>query len=109
MKHLIVTEQNKGAEFCLHLEDELEVRLEAVPGTGYSWIISGDDEGVLSQIGEPVFEKSGEPVLGGAEQQVFSFRALSTGVRRLQWLYRRPWEKPETSIKPFYITVIVEK
>jgi predicted secreted protein len=109
MKHLIVTDKDHGAEFSLHVGDELVVRLEAIPGTGYSWIISGDNEGVLSQISEPIFEKSGKPALGEVEQQVFSFRALSTGVRRLQWLYRRPWEKQETGTKSFFITVVVEK
>jgi predicted secreted protein len=109
MKRLTVTDQDHGAQYRLHVGDELVVRLEAIPGTGYSWMISGVDEGVLSQIGEPVFERSNKQVLGGVEQQVFSFRVLSSGVHRLELVYRRSWEKSGTGNKSFSITVIAEE
>ena len=109
MKRLIATERDHDAEFRLHVGDELTVRLKVIPGTGYSWKISGDDEEVLSLVGEPVFEKSGAQVLGGVEQQVFCFRVKSSGVRQLEFEYRRPWEKPGTAMKSFSITMITEE
>jgi predicted secreted protein len=109
MTRVIVTEQNSNAEFRLHMGDELIVRLDAIPGTGYAWIVLGEVEGVLSQIGEPVFEKSGERAMGAVEQQVFTFHIKSTGVHRLELEYRRPWEKPGTATKSFSITVIAEE
>ena len=41
MTHVIVTEQDSNAEFRLHMGDELIVRLDAIPGTGYAWIVLG--------------------------------------------------------------------
>ena len=109
MTRLIVTEQNNNAEFRLHVGDELIVRLEAIPGTGYSWIVLGDNDEVLSQIGESVFEKSDEQMVGGVEQQIFSFRVKSTGVRLLELEYRRSWEKHGEAIKSLSIRVITEE
>ncbi len=109
MARKIVTELNNDSEIPLHLGDELIVRLEAIPGTGYSWIVLGDVEGVLSQIGEPVFEQPVEPVMGEVEHQVFSFIVKSTGVHGLQLEYRRSWEKLGLAAKSFYIKVITEE
>lgn len=108
MTRLTITEQNNNGEFHLRVGDELIVRLEAIPGAGYSWIVSGNVEGVLSQSGQPVFEKSGKRVLGGVEQQVFTFQVSSPGAGVLKLEYRRPWEKPATAIKTFSIRVIAE-
>ncbi len=108
MKRLTVNEQDNGTEFRVQVGDEVTVRLEAVPGAGYSWMISEKDESALSQVGESAFERAEKPILGGAEQQVFSFRAVSSGVRRLEFVYRRPWEKPEARAKSFSITVVTE-
>jgi predicted secreted protein len=109
MKRIIVNDRDNNAEFRLHKGDELTVLLEVIPGTGYSWKISGDGEGVLSHIGEPVFEKTGAKLLGGVEQQVFCFRIESSGVRKLEFEYGRSWEKPGTAMKSFIITVIAEE
>jgi predicted secreted protein len=109
MKHLMVTDRDHDAEFHLRVGDELTVRLEAIPGTGYSWKISGNDEGVLSHVGEPIFERSDGQVLGGVEQQIFCFRVTSSGVSRLELEYGRPWDKPGTAMKSFSIKVIAEE
>jgi predicted secreted protein len=109
MKRLVVTERDQNAEFHLRLGDELTVRLEVIPGTGYSWKISENDEGVLSHLGEPIFERSDSQVLGGVEQQIFRFRVTSSGVRQLELKYGRPWEKPGKAIKSFSIRVIAEE
>ena len=109
MTSLIVSEQHNNTEHQLHVGDKLIVKLEAIPGTGYSWIVKGGVEGVLSQTGEPIFERSGERVMGGVEQQVFSFQVKSTGVAGLEMEYRRPWEKTGTASKSFSIRVIAKE
>jgi predicted secreted protein len=108
MSNLTVTEQNDGAEFHLHVGDALTVRLEGSPGTGYSWMRQGELEHGLSQVGDSVNEKSGQQALGAAEQQVFSFKAKSSGTCSLQFEYRRPWEKSGTAKKSFSIKVVTE-
>jgi predicted secreted protein len=109
MANLIVTEQHNNTQVRLHVGDRLTVRLEAIPGTGYSWIVKGEVGGVLNQTGEPAFERSGERVMGGVEQQVFSFQVKANGAAGLELEYRRPWEKSATASKSFSIRVIAEE
>jgi predicted secreted protein len=104
-----ITEQNNQTELHLHVGDKLIVRLESIPGTGFSWIVVGEAAGVLRQTGEPVFERSGERKMGGVEHQVFSFEVTSKGLLGLQMEYRRPWEKTGTANKSFSIRVMVEE
>lgn len=109
MKHITVTNRDHDTELHLQVGDELTVRLEAIPGTGYSWNISEGDEGMLSLIGDPVFERSGVQVLGGVEQQIFRFRATSPGTRRLEFEYRRPWDKVKTATKSYSIKLLIDE
>jgi predicted secreted protein len=103
-----ITKKNNNAELNVHVGDKLIVRLEAIPGAGFSWSVIGDVGGVLSQSGEPVFERSGERLMGGVEQQVFTFQVKSKGVLKLQLEYRRPWEKAGAANKSFSIRVKAE-
>jgi inhibitor of cysteine peptidase len=106
MQRVTVTERENNSDLRLQVGDELIVRLEANPGSGYSWSVVGEEGGVLNLAGEPTFEKSGERRLGGVEQQVFTFRAQSAGMRMLRLEYRRPWEKQAPAAKTFSIHVI---
>lgn len=110
MPSMTISEQDQGSELRVRVGDELTVRLSVIPGTGYSWNVSGEGRGVLVEIGEPTFEKtSGVRRLGAPEQQVFRFRAGSAGVRQLQLEYRRPWDKSATAAKMFSITVVSQQ
>ena len=103
-----ITELNNNAELHLHVGDKLTVRLESIPGTGFSWMVVGEAAGVLRQTGEPVFERSGERKMGGVEHQVFSFDVTSNGLLGLHLEYRRPWEKSGAANKSFSIRVMAE-
>ena len=108
MTRSIVTEDHDRAELHLHVGDELVIRLEAIPGTGYSWVVSGPGGGILQQVGEPRFEKADQKTMGGAEKQVLTFRVESAGKQTLELEYRRAWEKPGTAKKSFSVKAIVE-
>ena len=105
MQYVTVTERDNNAEVRLQVGDELIVRLEATPGTGYSWSVTGEED-VLKLSGTPTFESSGKFGLGRAEQQVFTFRVQAAGVRTLQLEYRRPWEKQAPTAKAFSVHLI---
>jgi predicted secreted protein len=109
MTRVIVNEESNNTELRLHIGDELVIRLEAIPGTGYAWIVSGGAGKILSQTGEPVFERTGEKILGGVERQILSFRVESAGSQSLELEYRRSWEKPGMAKKKFFIRAIAEK
>lgn len=109
MKQITLTDRDRDAKFHLRVGDELIVRLEAIPGTGFSWRISGDHEEVLTHVGEPVFERSGAQALGGVEQQVFRFRVKSSGRHQLEFEYRRPWEKSGTAVKSYSVKLQIDE
>jgi predicted secreted protein len=109
MKHITATDQDHGTELRLHLGDELTVRLEAIPGTGYTWKILGGAEEVLSQVGETVFEKSSTQLVGGVEQQIFRFRVKATGMRQLEFKYCRPWDKSGIAAKSYFVKLHIEE
>lgn len=108
MSRLIVTGQDNKSEINLHVGDELLLRLEAQPGTGYSWRVLEDRNELLSQIGQPDFEESDELALGAKEWQVFRFKADASGVKRLELQYRR-WHgvTPSAIENSFSITVTI--
>lgn len=108
MAQFMLTEKDNLAKLHLHVGDELRVSLETIPGTGYSWQMAGETEGILSLTGESV-EQPAERRLGGAEQQTFSFRVKSSGAQTLRLEYRRPWEKTDQANKTFSAEVISEK
>jgi predicted secreted protein len=109
MKHITVTDRDNGTELRLHLGDELIVRLEAIPGTGYSWKISEGAEEMLNQVGKSVFEKSSTQLLGGVEQQVFRFRVKASGICQLKFEYCRPWDKSGIAAKSYFLKLHIEK
>lgn len=104
-----VTNRDNGTELHFRVGDVITLRLEASPGTGYSWQVSGYDASVLTQIGNPAYEELRSPLLGGATHQLFHFSITSPGVSRLELEYRRPWEEPGTAKKVFSITVIAQE
>lgn len=111
MPSTTISEQDQGSELRVHVGDELTVRLSAIPGTGYSWNVSGESQGVLVEMGQPTFEKTTDVrKLGAPEQQNFRFRVESPGVHQLQLKYRRPWDKPGTAaVKTFSVTIVAQE
>jgi predicted secreted protein len=109
MSRLTVTGQDNNSEIKLHVGDELLLRLEAQPGTGYSWRVLEDSHKLLSQIGEPDFEESDKLSLGGKEQQIFRFKAGGSGRQRLELQYRRWYGATPSGVEnSFSVMVIID-
>ena len=82
---------------------DLLVSLESNRTTGFSWTLAGAMSGPLAVVGEPIYvtdpASTGAVGVGGIE--TWRFRAASPGEERLQFEYRRPFEKeltPERSV-----------
>lgn len=105
---ITVTEKDNGGRLDLHPDDVLMVRLESIPGTGYSWQVSRNDAAVFKLLDKPEYERRDKKALGGVEYAVFRFKAVARGSDLLEMRYRRAWEKEKEPLKTFRITVRIE-
>ena len=103
--------ENKG-QVEVALGGVLILKLEANPGTGYSWQIVKNDDALLKQMGESIFEPisdKGEKRMGAPAYQTFRFNAQSSGTDIIEMHYSRKWEKNTRPLKKFSMTVHVRK
>ncbi|MCK5313794.1 MAG: protease inhibitor I42 family protein [Anaerolineales bacterium] len=101
-----MTEENNGSTVDLDIGDRLEITLESNPTTGYQWETIGDISSYLHQLGEPVYEPSGERI-GSGGKTIFTFEAIGAGQTRLELVYRQSFDKETPPTKTFGLTVIV--
>lgn len=106
LKDIVVTERDSGAAVTLGRGQALEVRLEGIPGTGYSWYPAQFDPSVLSPAGESTEGQTGPRVIGGPATKIFRFEARAAGRTSLEFHYKRIWEKDRPPLRTF--TIVVE-
>ena len=106
---IIITERDNNGQVEIVLGAILVLKLEAIPGTGYSWQVMRNDPALLNPLGESIFEpKAADPqkgALGAPAYQTFRFKAQSSGTRVLELQYKRGWEEKALPMKTFRITV----
>lgn len=71
---------------------QLVLRLESNPSTGYGWYIEELDESILRLAGPPEWVPSVPGLLGAEGTQVLRFVGVRRGQTGLKLRYRRPWE-----------------
>ena len=109
MNTMTITEKDNGSTFELRTGDILTLKLESIPGTGYSWYIEKNDNKLMELMGEHTHEvPKGTTVVGGMEYEVFRLRALASGTNRLELSYKRIWEKEKKPLRTFLIRVRVK-
>jgi inhibitor of cysteine peptidase len=87
--------------------EQFSISLESNPTTGYNWavkIAEGADKILI--IGSE-FAKSNSDKPGEGGEQLWRFKAISTGEVKLELSYIRPWEKEEP-VKTLTYNVKVE-
>ena len=108
-RNITATEKDSGSRLELHRDDVLTVRLECIPGTGYSWRISKNDAAVMKPPDKAEYERPDtKKALGAVEYGIFRFKALAKGTNVLELQYRRTWEKDKEPLKTFRITVRID-
>lgn len=103
----VVTLEDHESEIQLAVGDVLTLKLDAVPSTGYTWVVVRNDVAPLEPLGESYFEPGDPPAtgpLGASGRRVFRFRATAPGRQKLELHYRRSWEK-KPPLKTFAIEV----
>jgi len=106
---VVVTDADAGEAVTLGPGQNLVVRLESNPSTGYSWE-AVEVPRVLKGPAAPTHEQDseGEGVVGAAGTDVFTFTASEgTGEGTLVLAYRRPWEENVPAEEEFVLEVTV--
>ena len=97
-----------GGAVSVKLGGMLEVQLPANHTTGYSWILAPVADPVLTSQGKAAYaESSAGGKVGAGWVETWRFKAVKAGTERLQFEYRRPWEKNTAAAKTVTIRVTV--
>ncbi len=96
-----------AAEVEVKVEQEVIVRLEGNPTTGYTWIVDDDVGGSLELKGEIEFE-SDSNLAGAGGFQILRFQAIKLGEGDLTLIYRRPFETGTDPLREFSVSVVVK-
>ena len=93
----------------LALGQELIMRLESNPTTGYSWTAVAVEAPVLTPI-DTTYAADPVPagVVGGGGTEVLRFTATAAGTQALTLRYARPWETDVAPAKEVVFTVTVK-
>ncbi len=104
---VILTEKEAGTALSLYPGDGIIVNLEGNPSTGYTWERTGEDNGVVKQVGEPAFQPA-NAAPGSPGLVSLHFEAVKRGQTTLTLIYHRTFEKGVPPSKTFQVTVTVK-
>jgi predicted secreted protein len=97
-EHAVIIPINGRADETIKVDQKIAegdvvlLKFETRPGTGFGWNLDKGDQERLVLESDPTFEgAAGRP--GGVELQVFRFKVKGSGEAKLDFLYRRPFEK----------------
>jgi inhibitor of cysteine peptidase len=97
-----VGESGNGTGVDMRVGQELILRLDSNPSTGYHWDVIEGIGAILEQSGESQYHPSGsleDMSPGGGGVEIFRFQASAAGQTELVLAYRRPWEQGEPNKK----------
>lgn len=95
---VVVLDESTTTPATVAIGGRLQVRLRAQFGTGYSWALQSPPP-ALKSLGDQIEHPAGPPKEGGFDFQVFSFEAVSPGMARLDFVYRRPFGPQDPSAR----------
>jgi inhibitor of cysteine peptidase len=100
-----ITAADAARSIHLNVGEELVLKLENNPSTGYSWFLNEAKHPGLVSLGKPTYtDQASMPGAGGIEW--WNFRAVDRGVQSLRFEYRRPWEKKPPVKRVDFLVVI---
>ena len=85
------------------------IKLRANPSTGYQWILEDSAYRNFLTLDSTFFiPTSTINKIGAPEIQGFQFKAFSKGTCKLHFIYKRVWEKTETSDEQKVYSIIIQ-
>ena len=102
--------QHISKEVEVPVDDSLTVRLCSNSTTGFQWSEAAQisDQTVLQQTAHEFLPPEAKNVVGGAGEEVWTFKALKEGKTELSMEYSRPGEGGEKAHWTFVLTVVVK-
>lgn len=100
-----VTERDNGRSYPAAPGDQIVVRLDETPSSGYRWRLDGVDERVLVPAGDGFRSEAGGLGAGGRRQ--LRFDAVGPGRTILRLSLRRGWPPDERPVRRFEVTITV--
>jgi len=105
---LVVTEAEAGP-VALAVGQDLIVRLESNPSTGYSWTVAPSDAPVLApREVQHMPDEVPAGVVGAGGIDALRFSAVAAGTQTLTFRYARSWETDTPPAKEVVFTVTVQ-
>jgi inhibitor of cysteine peptidase len=96
-----------GSSVTLEKGQQMVLKLESNPTTGFDWEIVGLGPAILKQVGEVEY-KSDSMLIGSGGVDTWTFEAVGSGQMNLQLIYHRSWEKDIPPIETFDLDVTVK-
>jgi predicted secreted protein len=104
----VVRIEDDGKTFDLARGATVTLELELSSGTGFSWVPTPADSGVLVQRGERTSEQTAaSPKPGAPRLDVYRFVAQTPGAATIAMELRRPWETDTPPAKTFRVMIRV--
>ncbi len=103
---LLLDESWNNKRIELKVEDEIQIELQGVGGTGYAWYFDEFDNEFFELIGKErkVQEKSGDRV-GSPTLYTWILKAKQIGKSVIKMIYYRVWEGKDKAIRRFEVEV----
>ncbi len=106
--------QNNELTLLARQDQTVCIRLAGNATTGFSWVLVSqlDEKGVACDILSPVGEMGyqsypAEGKVGVGGESLATFKATKPGLAKLNFAYRRPWEKDKEPDRTFSVCVNV--
>lgn len=96
-----------GSQVEAAVGQQIVIRLEGNPTTGYTWEPQDLDTSLVEQVGETEFKSSSPGLVGAGGTQTLTFQALAAGTTELTLVYHRPWEEGVAPIETFTIRLTI--
>jgi predicted secreted protein len=96
-----------GQRIAVKSGEEIQIELEAIGGTGYSWYLDGLDQTSFQVLteGAKTPEKETEKVGGNPVRMFWRLKALKPGTTAVKLNYYRIWEGKGTAAKHFEVEI----
>ena len=96
-----------GKKITAKTGDEIQIELETMGGTGYSWYADELDRNFLQILeeGTKALGRETERIGGNPVVMFWRLKALKTGITTLKMNYYRIWEGKVKAIKHFEIEI----